>query len=68
MAHEFVDYLAQNLRCETRGEKDHEELEKHLFPRAFLKVDAAGRQDCARYCEWNSVRAQGIGYHRQKPG
>jgi len=68
MTHNLVNYLAQNLCYETQGEEDHEELEYHLFPLAFLKEDAAGGKNCAYDCERNSVSAQWIGYHRQKPG
>ncbi|MCD6390427.1 MAG: hypothetical protein J7L92_00270 [Dehalococcoidia bacterium] len=35
MAHDLVDYLAQNLCYETQGEKDYEEFENHLFPLFF---------------------------------
>ncbi len=68
MAHELVNYLAQNLCYETQGEKDHEELENHLFSPAFLNEGTTGRKNCAYDCERNRVIAQWIGYYRQKPG
>ena len=68
MAHDLVDYLAQNLCYETQGEKDYEEFENHLFSLFFLDEGAAGCENCACDCQWDSVRAQWIGYHRQKPG